>query len=51
MRICMLTDCDCNKEGCCTDTYAATRSAWVTGAHKCQSYNPREEDDDERDAD
>lgn len=47
MRVCALTDCDCNKNGYCTDNYASARAAWVTGPHKCQSYNPREEDADE----
>lgn len=47
MKICLLTDCDCNKTGYCTDNYAAaTTYAFVTSASRCQSYNPREEDDE-----
>lgn len=51
MRICLLTDCDCNKAGYCTDNYAATSYSFVTLASRCQSYNPKEEDDDENSVD
>lgn len=51
MRVCLLTDCDCNKTGYCTDNYATTTYAFVTSASRCQSYNPKEEDDDENSVD
>lgn len=44
MKICKLTDCDCNVDGYCTDWFSHTIPSGITtvveSATGCLSYNP-----------
>lgn len=42
MKTCPLTDCDCNRDGFCTDSFA--HKAMGT----CMSYNPVDKGDDDK---